>query len=103
MNERVRQLEQMLAKEPNDTFLLYGLGMEFKKSNDSKRALEYFQRVIDLDRGYCYAYYQKGLIYESLDYVESARKVYREGIEAARQKGDAHARQELEGALMLIE
>lgn len=103
MTQRMQQLEQMLAKEPNDTFLLYGLAMEFKKANDPARALDYFQRVIDLDGGYCYAYHQKGLIYESIDDLESARNAYRAGIEAARRKGDEHARQEIQGALMMLE
>jgi Tfp pilus assembly protein PilF len=103
MSERMRQLEQMLAKEPNDTFLLYGLAMEFKKAGDPTRALEYFQRVIDLDGGYCYAYHQMGLIHESLDDLDSARAAYRAGIEAARRKGDEHARQEIQAALSMIE
>jgi Tfp pilus assembly protein PilF len=103
MSERMRQLEQMLAKEPNDTFLLYGLAMEFKKVGDPQRALEYFRRVIDLDGGYCYAYHQMGMIHESLDDLDSARAAYRGGIEAARRKGDEHARQEIQAALSMLE
>jgi len=99
----MRQLQQMLQKEPNDTFLLYGLALEFKKANDAPHALEYLDRVISLDSGYCYAYHQKGLIHESTENLEAAKSAYRAGIEAAKKKGDNHARQEIEAALMMIE
>ena len=100
---RMQQLQQMLLKEPNDTFLLYGLALEFKKANDPEHALEYLDRVIGLDAGYCYAYHQKGLINESAGNLEAAKAAYRHGIEAAKKKGDQHARQELEAALEVIE
>ena len=100
---RLRQLQQMLVNEPDDTFLLYGLALEYKKAGDAPRALESLDRVIALDPGYCYAYYQKGQIYESTGGIDAAKQVYREGMTAAAKKGDTHARQELEGALSMIE
>jgi Tfp pilus assembly protein PilF len=100
---RMQQLQQMLQKEPNDTFLLYGLALEFKKANDAAQALQYLDRVISLDSGYCYAYHQKGLIHESADNLQAAKAAYRAGVEAATKKGDNHARQEIEAALMMIE
>jgi len=103
VSERLVQLEKMLAKEPNDTFLLYGIALEFKKASDPQRALEFLKRVIALDEGYCYAYHQMGLIHESLDDMDAARQAYRAGVEAARRKGDAHALGEIESALMMIE
>lgn len=103
MSERRQQLEKMLEKEPNDTFLLYGLALEFKKTGQAKQALEYLEKVVALDVGYCYAYHQMGLIHESLDDLESARSAYRRGIEAATKKSDPHARGEIEAALTMIE
>ena len=101
--DRLRQLQQMLQREPNDTFLLYGIALEYKKAGDNKQAIEYLDRVIEIDSGYCYAYHQRGLAYESEGDIESAKRSYREGMEAARKKGDEHARQEIEAALMMIE
>ncbi len=100
---RMAQLRQMLEKEPNDTFLLYGLALEYKKANDAAHALEYLDRVIALDAGYCYAYHQKGLIHESADNLDAAKSAYGSGIVAAKAKGDEHARQEIEAALSIIE
>ena len=100
---RLQNLRRMLERSPNDTFLLYGLALEFKKANDPSQAIANLDRVIQIDPGYCYAYFQRGQVYESIGDLDAARQSYREGIAAARNKGDEHARSELEGALGMIE
>jgi Tfp pilus assembly protein PilF len=77
--------------------------MEFKKAGDAARAIEHFDKTIDIDPGYAYAYYQKGQVLESTGDAEAAKRTYREGIEAAKKKGDAHAAGEIEAALSMIE
>ena len=101
-SERMLKLQQMLEREPSDTFILYALALEHKKANDAAQAITYLERVIAADPGYCYAYHQRGLIHESTGDVEAAKRSYREGIEAARKKGDAHAQGEIEAALEMI-
>jgi Tfp pilus assembly protein PilF len=98
----MRQLQQMLQRQPDDAFLLYGMAMEYKKAGDTSAALDYLQRVTRQDPNYCYAYYQRGLVHESKGDTEAAMKSYREGIEAADRSGDAHARGELEAALEML-
>src|SRR4051794_15826418 len=102
-SERLKKLQSMLEKTPNDAFLLYSIGMEHKKADASAAAVEWFDRALAADAKYCYAYYQKGQAYESDGEVEAAKKAYREGIEAAIKYGDAHARSELEGALSMLD
>ena len=99
----MEKLRQMLEREPNDTFLLYGIAMEHKKANDAPAALEFLDRVTQLDPGYCYAYHQKGLVHESQGDTDAAKQAYREGIQAAVKKADDHARSEIEAALSMIE
>jgi Tfp pilus assembly protein PilF len=99
---RLRQLQSMLEREPNDTFLLYGIALEYKKLGDAGRALEYLDRVLALDPGYCYAYHQKGLIHESNGDADAARRAYQGGVQAATTKGDAHARDEIQAALDMM-
>jgi Tfp pilus assembly protein PilF len=93
----------MLERDPGDAFLLYGIALEHKKLGDARLAIEFLDRVISVDPGYCYAYHQKGLVYESEGDVESAKGAYRAGIDAATKKGDAHAREEISAALGMIE
>ena len=92
----------MLERDPNDTFLLYGIALEHKKLGDAKRAIEYLDRVIAADAGYCYAYHQKGLAYESTGDVEAAKAAYRAGVDAATKKGEEHARSEIQAALDML-
>lgn len=101
--DRLRRLEQMLERNPGDPFLLYGIGLEYKKQNEPQRAIEYLDRAIAADAGYCYAYFQKGMICESQGQIEAAKRAYRAGIDAAQRKGDAHALSELQGALEMID
>jgi Tfp pilus assembly protein PilF len=100
---RMQQLQKMLERTSNDPFLLYGIALEYKKAKDPRHALEFLEKTLTVDPGYCYAYYQRGQLQEELGEIELARKAYMEGIEAAGRKGDAHARSELEGALSMIE
>jgi len=99
MSLRMQQLQQMLQREPNDPFLLYGLAMEHKKTNDLPRAIELLQQVIQVDPGYCYAYYQLGQIHATSGDTPTARLVYEQGIAASKKKGDAHAAEEIAAAL----
>src|SRR3954471_6091713 len=94
--DRLAQLQKMLEKTPDDPFLLYGIAMEHKKSGDAARAIEFFDQTVRFDPAYCYAYYQRGQVLESLGREDEAKSTYRAGIEAAAKKGDAHARGELE-------
>ena len=100
---RMRQLLQMLQRQPDDPFLLYGVAMEHKKAGEPARALEYFGHVLRRDPNYCYAYFQRAQVHESLGDVEAAKRSLREGVDAARRSGDAHALSEIEAALALLE
>ena len=102
-SKRLEQLQKLLEKEPTDPFLLYGIALEHKKAGNAPKALEFLDQVIGRDPGYCYAYHQKGMVYEGEGDVDAARQAYREGIEAARKKGDEHARGEIEAALSMLE
>jgi Flp pilus assembly protein TadD len=103
MSERADKLRELLEKSPGDTFLMYAMAMEARKSGNSAEALRLFDQVILHDWGYCYAYHQKGLLLEASGDMEGARAAYRQGIDAAGRKGDAHAREEISAALANIE
>jgi tetratricopeptide (TPR) repeat protein len=102
MSDRLAQLEKLLEREPTDPFLLYGVAMEHKKAGRTADAIEFFDRTIAADAGYCYAFYQLGQTYEQMGDVARAKKAYEDGIAAARVKGDDHALSEIEGALSML-
>jgi tetratricopeptide (TPR) repeat protein len=47
----------MLEAEPNDPFCLYGLAQEYAKQGDLDQAVDMYERTIEADPAYCYAYY----------------------------------------------
>jgi tetratricopeptide (TPR) repeat protein len=103
MSTRLEQLQKMLEKQPNDSFLLYGIAMEYKKSDQLDDALKMLSKVSEVDPGHGYAWFQAGQIQESRGDLAAAKSAYQAGIVAAAKSGDSHARSELEGALSMIE
>jgi Flp pilus assembly protein TadD len=101
--DRIQKLTTLLAKTPGDPFLLFAMGMEHKKLKQTAQAVEWFRKTLAADPGYCVAYHQEALAHEDAGDLDSARRVYREGIVVAREKGDHHAADEMQGALSMIE
>ena len=101
--ERMNKLHSMLEKDAKDPFLPFAIGMEHKKLKQTDQAVEWFNKALERDQGYCVAYHQAALAHEEGGDLESAKRTYRQGIAVARQKGDAHAAEEMEAALSMIE
>jgi tetratricopeptide (TPR) repeat protein len=101
--DRLSKLQQMLEREPNDSFLLYAIALEHKKALHLKESLEFFDRVIEKDPDYAVAYHQSGLVHEQAGNLEAARDAYRRGIAVASRIGNQHAKEEMQAALMMIE
>lgn len=102
---RMEQIEALLADDPSDPFLWYGLGMEHAGQGDDAAAVEVFQKLIALKAAdpYIPAYLQAGQALTRLGRDREAAAVFRDGIEAARKAGDDHALGEMQGFLATIE
>ena len=77
--------------------------MEYRKAGKLPEALEYFAQVVQRDADNCPAYQQAALTRQAMGDVAGARANLNSGIAAARRKGDAHAREELEALLLELE
>jgi Tfp pilus assembly protein PilF len=93
----------MRERDPKDTFLIYAIALEHKKSGDHAAAIEWFQKVLANDPTYCVAYHMAGQTYEDANDMDAAKRSYRDGIAAAAKKGDQHAMGEMQAALDMIE
>jgi len=96
---RKEKLEQMLVCQPEDPFLHYALAMEWVKEGNAESGLRLFDRVLALDAGYLGAYMQKANTLIGQDRFLDARATLKAGIDAANQKGDTHAADEMRGLL----
>ncbi len=92
----------MVSQKPSDSFLRYGLAMEYRKGGDLEGAVREFRAIIAADPDYSPAYFHGGQALERLGRPDEARALYESGVEATRRKGDAHALAEMQGALDLL-
>ena len=95
MTDRISQLRNLLESEPDDTFCLYGLAMEYVKAGQHDRAIAHFDLTTEIDPNYCYAYYHKARCLLDIGQSEDARTTLLQGLERARDCGDVHAEGEI--------
>jgi Tfp pilus assembly protein PilF len=105
LTERMTQLTAMLAEDPTDAFLRYGLAMEHMSQGDDATAVSVLRELItiNLDPPYVPAFLQAGQALMRMGKDTDAAKMLRDGIAAARKVGDSHAQGEMEGFLNTIE
>jgi tetratricopeptide (TPR) repeat protein len=99
---RLDALRSMVAQDPGNSFLRYGLAMEYRNAGDLRAAMEEFRALREGNPEYHAAYFHGGQTLERLGQLEEARRWYQEGIEVTTRKGDQHARSELQAALDLL-
>jgi uncharacterized protein HemY len=97
--KRKQQIEAMLADEPNDPFLHYGLGMEYVGEGNLEQALGCFREAFRVDPDYVPAYQQAGQALVRLGRPADARTIWQQGIAVAGRKGNRHAADEMQGML----
>ncbi len=98
---RMAQIEAMLADDPDDAFLRYGLAMEHASGGDDAVCVEVLRDLIarTVAIPYIPAFLQVGQALIRLDRIAEASDLLRKGIDAARRGGDDHAQGEMQGLL----
>ncbi len=93
---RLEKLLEFLKNEPNDEFLQYALATEYLRLNDTAKALQYYETLVEKHPDYVGTYYHLGKLYEALNRKADAIVIYEKGMIIARQKRDNHALSELQ-------
>jgi len=83
------QIQKLLSLEPNDPFMLYALATDHAKEAEHDSAIEYYDKTIQADPDYVYAYYHQARSYEALDRIDDAKSALDTGLEAAKRVNDA--------------
>src|SRR5947207_781527 len=99
MNTRKQRLEEMLREEPGDSFLRYGLAMEFASEGNDAEAVNQFRTLLQADPDYVAGYHQAGLALMRLGRNTEARETLTAGVAAAERQGNMHAAEEMNGVL----
>lgn len=95
MPSRRERIEAMLADEPGDAFLRYSLAMELDKEQRHEESLALLRGLAADAPPYVPAFFMAGQQLTRLGRVNEARAILRDGIEAARGQGNAHAAGEM--------
>ena len=103
MSGRLESLLNLLKKDPKDSFLIYGIALEYISKKVYAKAEEYFKLLLQNDPKYLPAYMQYARLKENLNEIEEAKNLYREGIKLAKEQKDQHAAKEMEDFLNDLE
>ena len=98
----MNQIEALLADDPQDSFLRYGLAMEYVSAGDETTAAELLIKVAN-DSAYVPAFLQAGQVLSRLNRFDEASEVLRNGIRTAKEQGNSHAEGEMAGLLSSLE
>jgi Tfp pilus assembly protein PilF len=91
----ISQLEKLLGTPRDGALLRYSLGIEYMKAGDLARAIEYLREAVARDPLYSAAWKALGKTLVDSNLPEEALSAYRQGIEAAKKKGDRQAEKEM--------
>ncbi|MFN4313577.1 MAG: tetratricopeptide repeat protein [Chitinophagaceae bacterium] len=93
--DRIEKLKQFLDLTPHDPFLMYALGLEYRKLGQSEECLFWFNKALEVDPDYIGSYQQLGSYWLEKGDRSKALSFWQGGMDAARRKGDRHAAQEI--------
>src|SRR4029450_2209995 len=94
--ERLRQFQELIALEPDDTVLRFGLGELYIEAKDFASAAEQFAEILRLDPHYSAAYRYLGQAYAALGRASEAEAVFQQGIAVAEARGDLQTPKEMQ-------
>jgi len=103
MSARLKSLLELYNKEPNDSFVAYGIALEHISAGNHEKAEVYLTSLLKSDPGYVPAYMQLARVKENLDRIEEAKDVYRNGIDVARKNNELRTATEMEEFLSELE
>jgi len=77
----------MLAGDPTNTMIMFGLAKEYEKAGDDTKMIEQLERYLAAADDEGNAYGMLGRAYERAQQDEKARETYQRGIEVATAHG----------------
>lgn len=98
---RLETLLELYSESPEDSFVIYGLALEYINS-DLHKARSYFDILLKEHPDYLATYYQAGKLYEKLALSDKALDIYNTGIQLALKKKDFHTESELQSAKLQL-
>jgi tetratricopeptide (TPR) repeat protein len=99
MANRLESLLELHKKDSKDSFVIYGIALEYVSKKNFSEAEKYFGKLLKQNPEYVPAYMQFGILKSNLNKKEEAIKIFNDGITIANKIGDKHAANEMEELL----
>jgi predicted Zn-dependent protease len=87
MTNRIELFEQMLAADPGNTSVLFGLAKEYEKAGRDQEVVETLKRYLENFDDQGNAFGMLAGAYERLGERDKARAAYERGVETAQRHG----------------
>ena len=87
MTSRIDIFEQMLASDPGNTAVLFGLAKEYEKAGRDDKLIETLNRYLDASEDEGNAFGMLAGAYERMGQRDKAREAYERGVETAQRHG----------------
>lgn len=92
----IDNFEAMIAGGHDSAMLRFGLGSEYLRSGDAKKAIEHLSVAVDLDADYSAGWKLLAKAQMEAGRKPEAAESYRRGIAAAERRGDRQAAKEMQ-------
>ncbi len=99
MTDRIEQIKKLLAREPDDVFLNYSLGMEYISAGDFDQAIEAFAKCESIEPAYLPAKIEMGKALRSAGRLAEARDAFTRALQSATAAGQQHAMDNIQAQL----
>jgi Tfp pilus assembly protein PilF len=99
VKNRLESLLTLYKNDPSDSFLMYGIALEYISLNELDKAEEYLKNLLEKDPSYIPGYMQLGRVLENQNKTDEAKTVYIKGIKTAKNSRDKKSANEMEGFL----
>lgn len=83
MQNRIEVFKQMLAADPSNTMVLFGLAKEHEKLGQAEEVIKLLEEYLEKSDDEGNAYGSLAKAYDALGNREKAREVYQKGIEVS--------------------
>lgn len=100
---RISELLELLKESPDDAFLMYALGLEYEKSGENDKVLEFYSLLIKQHPNYLPTYYMFAHFLYRKGQFQKAFHIAQDGISLCERLNDSKTKLELESLLDEIE
>ena len=77
MKNRLESLLALLEKDRKDSFIIYGIALEYKSLKEFKEAEKYFSLLLESNPDYVPTYMQYAQLKERLNQLDEAKSIFK--------------------------